>query len=389
MAGGDRRPRFPVGLLKERSAVDDYDAFIGLDVHKDSISVAVARAGRDGEIKMLGVIENSPDAVAKLVRNLVRRHGRIEVTYEAGPCGYAIFRQMAELGVRCRVVAPSHTPRRPGERVKNDTRDAMMLARLLRSGELTFIWVPDTTHEAMRDLVRARQVASQDVRAARALIQLFMLRNDLRYVGKSWSQKHRAWLSTRSFEHSAQKLALQSYLHRLEQAEARKTELEAHMEELIPAWSLAPIVHALQVFKGIGMVTAATLAAEIGDFSRFPDARKLMAYLGLVPSEHSSGRKIRPGGITKAGNTISRVMLVEAAWSYRWPPKVGELLLRKRDGYDQALKDAAWKAQLRLHKRFRRLEGQGKRSTVAATAVARELAGFIWATAISVGPRAV
>ena len=360
-----------------------FNAFIGLDVHKDSISVAVAESGRAGEIRMYGTIANSPTAVAKLIRKLVRRHETIEVVYEAGPCGYSIFRQLSEMNIVCRIVAPSHTPKRPGDRVKNDTKDAMMLARLFRAGELTFVWVPDVVHEAMRDLVRARQTSSEDVRKARALISMYLLKRGCRYEkGKPWTLKFRLWLTSLKFEPVATKYALQSYINRLKQAEGRRVEIDQQIADLIPEWDLAPVATAVQVFKGISQTTAVTLAAEIGDFSRFSSPRQLMSYLGLVPSEYSSGGKQRPGAITKAGNKIARAMLVEAAWGYRWPPKVGQILLQKRMNYSQPLKDTAWKAQVRLNKRFRQLEKRGKRNTVAATAVAREFVGFIWYVAI-------
>ena len=368
--------------------MQDADVFVGLDVHKSSIAIALADAGRFGEVRRYGEIPNHSDAIARFVRKLGQRHQRPEFVYEAGPCGYVLYRQLTALGCSCKVVAPSRTPKAPGERIKNDTRDAEKLARLLRAGELTFVWVPDPVHEAMRDLVRARHIAAKDVRHARAHVQMFLLKQGEHYVGKSWSGRHRVWLADRRFEHSGQQIAFQCFINRVEQAEARKKQLEDQIIEVAQAWTLAPVVTAIQALKGVGPIIAATLAAEVGDFSRFPNPRQLMAYLGLVPGERSSGGTIRPRGITKTGNSAARSLLFEAAWSYRTTPKVGQWQQTHRPVVDQAFKDIAWQAQLRLHGRYRRLIARGKRSNVAVTAIARELVGFIWDIARRAAPAA-
>ena len=354
------------------------DVFVGLDVHKSSITIALADGERHGEVRRYGEIQNTPEAVAKLIKKLSKRHCAPEFVYEAGPCGYGLFRQISDLGLVCRVASPGHTPRTPADRIKNDTRDAEKLARLARAGELTYVWVPDPVHEAMRDLVRARFLASKDLRHARAHVQMFLLKNGIRYDGKPWGHRHRVWLADRRFEHPGQQIAFQSFLNRVEQAVARKSELDIQIAELSGAWSLGPVVKAIQALKGVGLAIAATLVAEIGDFSRFPIPRHLMAWLGVVPGEHSSGTVIRPRGITKAGNAAARSLLFEAAWSYRTTPKVGQWQMRHRPDVCQEFKDIAWKAQLRLHGRYRKLIARGKRGTVAITAIARELVGFIW-----------
>ncbi len=262
----------------------------------------------------------------------------------------------------------------------------MTLARLARAGELTTVWVPDPIHEAIRDLVRARHAANRDLKQARQRIQSFLLKHSCLYDKKSWTQRHRTWLANRTFLHAAQQIAFQSYLNAMEQALARRTQLEEQIRELLPAWSLARVVDALQALRGVALIIAVSVVTEAGDMARFENPKQLMAFFGLTPGEYSSGKKTRPRGITKAGNATIRSLLYEAAWSYRQSPKVGAYMLQHMPkDLPQEVKDIAWKAQLRLHRRYRQLLGRGKKSQVAITAVARELVGFMWYIARRIG----
>ena len=355
--------------------------YVGLDVHKETIAVSVADGERRNEVREHGKIANTPTALKALVAKLSRNGSELWFCYEAGPCGYGIQRQLSAAGHACVVVAPSLIPRKPGDRIKTDRRDATKLAKLHRAGELTPVWVPDAGHEAIRDLVRARLAAVRSLRQARQQLSGFLLRHGHHYYRPAWTLMHRRWLAGLRFEQAVHHIVLEDCIAAVEAATARRDRLEAHIEAVLPDWSLAPVVCALQSLRGIGMIAAATLVAELGDITRFANPRQLMAYLGLVPSEHSSGTTRRQGGITKAGNSAARRMLIEAAWSYRFPARISREQLLRQEGLAKPIRDIAWKAQERLCRRYRMLGRAGKSSNVVTTAIARELAGFVWAIA--------
>jgi len=376
-------PDWPAPSLRHGGTglVDD-SIFVGLDVHKATVSVAVAEGRRGGEVRHLGVVANRPDHIGKMVERLAKGGRRLNFCYEAGPCGYGLHRQLTGLGHDCVVVAPSLIPMKAGDRVKTNRRDALMLAKLHRAGELSAVWVPDAAHEAMRDLVRARATAVRGLGKARQHLQGFLLRHGHIFAGKKgWTQAYRRWLTTVRFEHPAQQLVLQDYIHAVTDGEVRVERLTKQIEELLPGWSMAPVVVALQAMRGVAFIVAVTVVAEVGDFSRFENPRQLMAYLGLVPSEHSSGNTVRRGGITKAGNMLARRALIEGAWTYRMQARVSRKLHDRIENVPQTVRDIAWKAQLRLCGRYRRLMAAGKPKVVVTTAIAREMVGFLWAIA--------
>ena len=356
--------------------------FVGLDVHKDSIDVAIAEDGRDAEVRHYGTIGGDLASLDKVVRRLRSRRTTLRVVYEAGPCGYEIYRHLQAQGIGCVVVAPSLVPKRSGDRVKTDRRDALSLARLHRAGELTAVYVPRAEDEAMRDLVRARDDAKQAERRAKQRLGSFLLRHGVRFTGrKAWTRAHRRWLANQRFEHPAQQITFQEYLHAIEECEQRVARLTDQIRLVLPDWRLAPVVEAFQAMRGVSLLVAVTMAAEVGDLSRFDHPRQLMAYLGLVPSEHSSGETVRRGSITHAGNGHARRALVEGSWTYRHPARVSRHLADRLEHLPQAVREIAWKAQVRLCQRYRRLQASGKRSQVIVTAIAREMAAFLWAIA--------
>ena len=366
----------------------DRITYVGLDVHKDGVVVAVAEGGIRGEVREYGRIANTAAALDRLVRKLGGEDVRLRFCYEAGPCGYGIQRHLSGHGHECVVVAPSLIPKRAGDRVKTDRRDAASLARLHRAGELTAVWVPDAGHEAMRDLVRARLAAVHALRRARQQLSGFLLRQGCHYGRPAWTKLHRRWLAGVKFEQAVHHIVLEDYIAAVEAAEARRDRLTAQIEAMLPDWTLAPVVAALQTMRGMALVNAATLIAELGDLSRFANPRQLMAYLGLVPSEHSSGASVRRGGLTKAGNSAARRLLIEASWTYRFPARVSRELLLRQEEQPKPIREIAWKAQLRLCARYRKLARSGKPANVVTAAIARELAGFIWAIARRVPPTA-
>jgi transposase len=356
------------------------EVFVGMDVSKMRIAVALAEGSGRGETRFLGEIAASEGAVEKLVRSLSAKHDEVRFCYEAGPTGYGVHRLIGKLGHECSVVAPSLTPRKPGDRVKTNRRDALSLARLLRAGELTAVWVPDDRHEAMRDLTRARCAAAADLRVKRQQTGAFLLRLGRIYPRKkTWGGAHKTWLASQAFAHLEQRIAFAEMLVAMGEAEARIVRLEKAIAEAVADWSLAPMVVALMAMRGFDLVAASTLLAEVGDLSRFRSPRELMAFLGLVPSEASTGDRVHRGGITKAGNGLARKVMIESAWCYRHPARIGPAKLKRVEAAPLVVRQIAWKAQTRLAARYRALIKRGKLKNVAVVAVARELCGFVWA----------
>lgn len=354
--------------------------WVGLDVHARTIAVAVAEA--DGTVRSICSIPNQFASLRKVVKKLGEGR-KLKVCYEAGPTGYVVFWQLAELGVPCEVVAPTLVPRKPGERVKTDRLDAEKLARCYRSGDLTPVWVPDAAHEALRDLLRAREAAKKDQLRARHRLSKFLLRQGIKPPEemRAWSERYMKWVHGIRYEQPAHTATHVDYVNEVDHATERIAQLEKAIDEAIEQApeKMRAVVAALQALRGVKKMTAATIVTEVGEVSRFAHPRQLMGYSGMVSREYSSGSSIQRGSITKTGNAHLRRVIVEAAWAYQHRPAHYADLRRRQEGLDEEVKAIAWKAQHRLNARYRRLVARGKANSVAVTAVARELLGFIWA----------
>ena len=355
--------------------------FVGLDVHKDSICVAYAAAG-DSDPHYVGPIGTRQCDIDKLVRRLQSFSSRLVFAYEAGPCGYVLYRYLTKKRLECRVVAPSLIPRKSGDRVKTDRRDAVEIARRLRSGDLTAVYVPTVEDEAIRDLARAREDTLCVLKAAKLRLKSFLLRLGMPYTGRaSWNDAHRRYLAGVVCPTPAQQVVFQETLRAVDEQVERLERLESELREQAASWRLRPVVEAIQALRGVQDTVAMTVIAELGDLTRFASPRQLAAFVGLTPSEYSSGPSRRQGGITKTGNGHARRVLVEGAWAYRYPAKISEHIQKRIERLPKVARDIGWKAQVRLCKRFRRLTARGKHANVAVTAIARELLAFMWAIA--------
>jgi transposase len=356
--------------------------YVGLDVHKDSISIAIANEGREGHVREYGKIANDMNQLDKVLRKQISTNAELHCAYEAGPCGYTICRHLTRKKIDCIVVAPALIPKKSGERIKTDRRDALKLATLHRSGELTAVYVPDKEDEAIRDLVRTRDDMQKALRKVKQQINAFMLRHNAIYQGKSkWSKAHRNWLANMKMAHPAQQIALTEYLDALADNEARVARITSQIAAFCQTWHLRPVVEAFQGLRGISLISAAKIVSELGDMTRFKQPAKLMAYIGLVPSEHSSGNMVKKGSITKTGNVHVRQAFIESAQAYRFPARRSATLRNRQTGLSREIVAISWDAQVRLCHRYRRLRARGKNHNVAITAVARELVGFVWSVA--------
>src|SRR5688500_16235656 len=356
--------------------------YIGMDVHKDAIAVAYVAKDHDAEVVYLGTIGTRQCDIDHLIRKMQSKAKHLVFVYEAGPCGYWLYRYLTKKGYDCWVVAPSLIPKKAGDRVKTDRRDAVQLARLARSGDLTVVYVPKVEDEAIRDLTRAREDTLSDLKDAKFRLKAFLLRHDIRYTGRAnWSPAHLRWLSEVVCPTPAQQIVFQAYVRTVNEHTERLQRLEQELQDHVKSWRLNPVVESLQALRGVQFTVAVTMVAEVGDLSRFDTPRALMKFLGLIPSEYSSGERRQQGSITKAGNTHARRALVEGAWAYRYPAKVSRHLQLRLEKQPKVIQDISWKAQVRLCKRYRRLMAKGKHANIVTVAIARELVGFLWAIA--------
>ena len=360
----------------------DSITIVGMDVHKNSIEIALAETDGSGEVRHYGRIGGTMKALDSFIRLLISTRKNPRFVYEAGPCGFEIYRHLTKKGLSCKVIAPSLIPKRSGVRIKNDKRDAIMLARLERAGELTEVIVPSEEDEAIRDLTRAREHAVKARKVARQELTSFLLRQGKRYPGKgSWGPSHMRWLSDISMDNPIQQIVLQESVNTVIACTERLKRLENEIEHLLPGWRMYPAVKALQALRGVAFITAATTIAETGDMNRFPSARQFMTYLGLIPSEDTTGESVRRGKITKTGNSHIRRVLVEAARGYSHNAQVTRKLMKRQEDVPEHVAKIAWKAQKRLCRKYRMFLARGKENNKTVVAIARELAGFIWAIA--------